>query len=466
MTKDVLVVCATHRDRRELAKIAPDLGLRLHFHDYASLQLENLAGSLSGDNSIESPYREIADLVERFSGSGLHAVISTDDYPGSVIAAVVAKRLGLPGISPVASLRCQHKYLCRLDQQRLVPQAAVKFSLVDSRAPTLRVLDYPVFVKPVKSFFSIGASRVDSPAQFPAAVRNATLPEPFYRPFDELLRLHPELGLAEVGSHCVLAEALLIGHQCTLEGYVRRGSAHTLGVVDSIFYPGTQAFQRFEYPSSLPSAVQARLHRIAADLMEGIGYGEGFFNVEFMVDLERETAHIIEVNPRLASQFADLYEKVDGTNSYRMLLDIALGRPPSGKRRGGRHRMAASCALRRFEDAYVAGLPSDRSIERLRARYPEVRVEILATKGEWLSQCMQDGCSFRYAIVSIGGGDRADILGILEDCVAELRFEFQEHAIPGASMERPEVRSPPGDPPAAAFRLSGFSDSGRGIPSR
>ncbi len=30
-----------------------------------------------------------------------------------------------------------------------------------------------------------------------------------------------------------------------------------------------------------------------------------------------DTIHIIEVNPRLVSQFADLYEKVDGQSNYK-----------------------------------------------------------------------------------------------------------------------------------------------------
>ena len=430
LIKDVLVVCATHRDRRELETIASDRGLRLHFHDYASLDLENLAGALSG-NEIRNPSEEISDIVGRFARSRLHAVISTDDYPGSVIAAIVARRLGLPGISPVASLRCQHKYLSRLDQLRLVPEAVPKFCLLDSRSPRSRALDYPLFVKPVKSFFSIGASRVDGPSHLETAVLEATLPAEFYRPFDELLRLHPELGLAEVGAHCVLAEALLRGHQCTLEGYVHQGVAHTVGVVDSIFYPGTQAFQRFEYPSRLPEAALARLHHVSANLMEGLAYGDGFFNIEFMVGMDMGTAHIIEVNPRLASQFADLYEKVDGTNSYRMLLDIAIGKAPARTKEAGRHRMAASCALRRFKDAYVSELPSDRYIEHLLSRHPDLRIEVLANRGQWLSESMQDGRSFRYAVINIGGSDRAEILRILDECIAELKFEFDDAQAPG-----------------------------------
>ncbi len=37
-----------------------------------------------------------------------------------------------------------------------------------------------------------------------------------------------------------------------------------MGVVDSIMFPGTLAFSRFDYPSALPEGVQARMAEIAA----------------------------------------------------------------------------------------------------------------------------------------------------------------------------------------------------------
>lgn len=431
VVQNVLVLCATHRDRRELSRLAARGGLRLHFHDYASLELEQLAAWLPTHGEIRSSREEIARIIAEL-GSGLHAVMSTDDYPGSHLAAMVASRLGLPGVSPIASMRCQHKYLARLDQQRLVPEAVPRFALIDGRHPRTFGVDFPMFVKPVKSFFSIGGSRVDTPAQLEAAVAAATLPAAFYQPFEEVLGLYPEIGLAGIGSHSVIAETLLNGQQCTLEGYVWRGNAYTVGVVDSIFYPGTRSFQRFEYPSGLPAELLSRMHRISASLMQGMDYGDGFFNIEFMVDPGRGTVQIIEVNPRLASQFADLYEKVDGSNTYGMLLDIALGRAPVRKKRAGRHRMAASCALRRFEDAYVRTVPSEAAVEQLQAKYPDMRIELFAKPGERLSQSMQDGQSFRYAILSIGGADRGEILRVLAACVSELEFDFAD--IRGASM--------------------------------
>ena len=208
--------------------------------------------------------------------------------------------------------------------------------------------------------------------------------------------------------------------QVTVEGYVHGGEVHILGVVDSIFFPGTLAFSRFDYPSALPEGVQGRMAGIAERLMSGLGFDNGMFNVEMMYDAREDRIAIIEINPRMASQFADLYEKVDGTNSYEVLLDLGCGVRPSPKRRQGKHRFAASCVLRTFEDGVVAALPCEERLAEIERAYPDIRVEVHATSGRKLSDELQDGTSFRYGIVSLGGRDRAEVLRQFAACQAEL----------------------------------------------
>jgi hypothetical protein len=134
----------------------------------------------------------------------------------------------------------------------------------------------------------------------------------------------------------------------------------------------------------------------------------------------------IEINPRMAPQFTDLYEKVDGVNSYEILFALSLGDIPRVKKGQGKHSMAASCVLRTFENALVAQLPSAMEIERLRQKHPDVRVEILATEGLRLSRMFQDGYSYRYGLLNIGGRDLQDILSIQEECLSGLTFRFNE----------------------------------------
>ena len=201
-----------------------------------------------------------------------------------------------------------------------------------------------------------------------------------------------------------------MGEQVTVEGYAYGGKVSILGVVDSVMFPGTIAFSRFDYPSRLAETVQARMASVATVLMEGLGFDNGLFNIEMMYDADADRIAIIEINPRMASQFADLYEKVDGTSSYRVLLDIAEGRAPSFARRQGRYRFAASCVLRAFADHRVAGLPDAEELERLASLYPDSRIEIHAKMGGKLSDELNDGQSYRYGIVNLGGNDLADVL--------------------------------------------------------
>src|SRR5205823_4155863 len=82
----------------------------------------------------------------------------------------------------------------------------------------------------------------------------------------------------------------------------------------------------FEYPSRLPESAQRDAERVACRALEAIGFDHGLFNVELFWRPRDGAVKIIEINPRLAAQFADLYEKVDGMNPYRVLADLAIGR--------------------------------------------------------------------------------------------------------------------------------------------
>jgi hypothetical protein len=164
---------------------------------------------------------------------------------------------------------------------------------------------------------------------------------------------------------------------------------------------------------------------IACRLMRCIGYRDGMFNVEFMFDARAGTASIIEINPRMSSQFADLFEKVDGTNSYSALLDVAMGRAPRIKRGQGKFRRAASCVLRTFANARVARTPARSDIETVEGMYPDARIEILTREGRNLSQELQDGRSYRYGLINLGGRDEFDIETKLSACLARLPFVFE-----------------------------------------
>jgi len=420
-TRTVLVVCSTFRDHRELPRLGRP-GLDYLFHDYASTSLEELiAGRAEGLDGAADPIAEVARICAEIGDRVIAAVVSTDDYPGSALAAVLAKELGRPGPDPKVNLICQHKYWSRVAQARFVPEAVPPFWPIDvaDNAAFPDGIAFPVFVKPVKSFFSIGAQRIDSTVELTELKHRWAELDDFFLPLERLLEREARI---EIGGGRLIAEGLLEGEQVTIEGYAYGGEVNVLGVVDSILFPGTLAFSRFEYPSALPEDIQERMADIARRAMRGLSFDNGLFNIEMMYDAFSDRIAIIEINPRMASQFADLYEKVDGTNAYEILLDVGTGVRPTPKRRRGPYQFAASCVLRTFQDCVVAALPSAEQIAELECCHPDLRVELHATAGRKLSDELQDGASFRYGIVNLGGSSRTEVLKRFEDCRARLGF--------------------------------------------
>jgi biotin carboxylase len=418
LSRTILVICATHRDHRELPLLAPR-GIDFIFHD-ASTSIEDLISErAAGGSPVADPLAEIERIIDLVKGREIAGVISSDDYPGSALAAAVARRLGFPAPDPEVVLICQHKYLSRVAQEKHAPDAVPPFALIDVANGTCLppILAFPIFIKPVKSFFSIGAERIASQAELSGRLLHWKERDEFFLPLDRMLERYAGTS---IGTKRLIAEGLLEGEQVTVEGYAFGGKVSILGVVDSVMFPGTLAFARFDYPSALPDSVQARMVEIATTVIEGLGFNNGLFNIEMMYDRETDRIAIIEINPRMASQFADLYEKVDGTNSYQVLLDIAQGREPTFARRRGRYGFASSCVLRSFADLAVEAVPSDADVQRLERIYPDIRVEVHATPGRKLSDELQDGQSYRYGIVGLGGSDLADVLQRFAACRNEL----------------------------------------------
>lgn len=286
--------------------------------------------------------------------------------------------------------------------------------------PKQKMPNFPVFIKPVKSYFSFLASKIENAEQLQQFLLQKKMPEDFLRQFNWFLQHY---GF-EPRSADFLIETFLQGYQVTIEGYVFKGICHIVGVTDSIMYQGTISFARFEYPSSLPEGIQFRMGLIAQEIMNGINFDNSFFNIEMMYNPESDQIHIIEINPRMSSQFADLYEKVDGLNSFTSALNVATGNQPSVKRREGQFKIAASCVMRIFENKRVIKVPTATDIAKVKDLFPESRVFICVSAGELLSDQLHDGNSYLYCLVHLGARDRKELLEKFEYAKKLLPFEF------------------------------------------
>ena len=390
-----------------------------------------------GEELVEAPslwdglrfdvFRWVERTVERWKGQGLAGVVGTGDYPGCMLAALVGERLGLAVPPARVVVELSHKYYSRRIQRAWVPEATPDFIPIHPFAlrPGLERLGFPMFIKPVKGTMSIRARRVNDRKEFREAVR-FSLVERFQkhlllRPYQHLLEHYTD---GEVPAWYFIGETPLEGVQVTVDGFMEGGKTRVMGIVDSVMYPGTISFQRFEYPSRLPAGVQERMRQVAVRLMEGSGFNHACFNIEMFYDAARDRVTVIEVNPRMSYQFADLYERVDGMNTYEAQLALAVGRPAPWRAGAGKDGAAASFVLRRFSDARVERVPSEEELAQVTERFPDAVVKLLCAPGDRLSHHDQDVGSYRYGIINLGAPTREELFVRYEQVERMLPFHF------------------------------------------
>ena len=402
------------------------------------VQLDRCRDAWEGQLEVAFPEPSDADCpadfdalawIERAASGGfgrVDGVFSASDYPGAILAAAIATRLSLPGSKPEPVLRASHKYYSRRSQREVVPEAVPRFGLLRPGASARVPFPFPVFVKPVKGSYSVLARRMQTQREL-----DDFLATPEVREYtNDYLAIFNRLVAAftrfEYDGRWLLVEELLPGRLVTVEGYVCAGEVAQLGLVDSVLHP-QGSFARFDYPSTLPTEVQSRMQEIARRVIARLGLDWTLWNIEMIWDPERDRIAIVEVNPRICGQFADLYQKVDGTNGYAVALALAQGQSPKVVRGAGRYRLASSYPLRVFEPARVTRAPTREEVVAAAAVQPQALVWTECEAGQELSDFAagEDGASFRYAVVNLGADTPEEREARRDVIVARLGYAFE-----------------------------------------
>jgi len=372
----------------------------------------------------------VAEARQRFPDAV--GVVAFDDYPASLLSLAIANNLKLPGASLQSALTASHKVWSRVFQRRAAAASVPDFQIIDParqyRSDELK-LAFPFWLKPVKGAMSFLGHRINNLEEFRAAQEKARreLP-PYARAFNEMLAMSPPPlngRHGAVSGNWLIAEELMSGHQCTLDGLMEHGQFHLLGIVDSIRLPNRVSFARFELPSRLSRRLQQQMAAIAERVMLQLGYRHGLFNMEFFADPRGDAPKIIEVNPRLSPQFTDLYANVSGRSLYQHVVQAAAGLPLSICREQSPFTYSASCVLRRADDCLVRRLPSRRVLRQVRKKVPGTDVVLTAEEGDRLSDLMQDSYSFRYGWINLGAKSRAELRRRFRRALKMLKFDFQ-----------------------------------------
>jgi hypothetical protein len=376
--------------------------------------------------------RFVDRLARQAKKRGWQAVVSNHEQFGALGAALLAERMGWPGTPVTAVLACQHKLHARQVLQDVCPESNTPCAVLPARygdpAPSLLPdgLEYPLFIKPVKAAFSVLARVVHDRAELHEMTRFGAwelwvirhLVEPFERVSRKRL---PQAGTA----HRLLIEQPVRADQYNLDGYVFNGEFRPIGdhggIVASIMYPGTQAFMRFDYPSSIPAEGAAKAIDTARRFLQAVGFTHGLFNMEFFYDAATGKLTVIEFNPRLAAQFSDLYLRVDGIDLHRVALELAYGRDPArlpkARPTAG---MAASLVYRAFAPDEVPAMPSRERQAAFHAAFPDALLFRFPKPRGSMTRDFKWLGSYRYGIVHLGGADRSDLLARCQSASEQL----------------------------------------------
>jgi hypothetical protein len=361
-------------------------------------------------------------------------IVTWWDFPSSGLAPVLSERWDLYGPSLRSVVVLEHKYWSRLAQRAVAGEHVPAFAAFDPFDEDAldqiehRGVKYPFWLKPVKSVGSYLGFRIDSPEDWEPAI--TTMREEiaqFGDPFDQALdRVELPPDVEAVGGVACLAEGIIGGWQCTLEGYVSHGEPHVYGTVDSLRMPGVSTFRCYQYPSRLPTPIQRRMEQIAKDVVVQAELDHCCFNAEFFYDEAQGQIWILEINTRLSQSHCDLFRKVDGASSQRAMLSLSQGRAPRMLHRQGEFNVAGKYFLRTTEDGLVRSAPSEEDLAAVKERFPGTRIEIDAKGGDRLSELpVQETYSYELGRVFVGADDHEQLDQRFEEIERMLPFDIE-----------------------------------------
>jgi hypothetical protein len=423
MEKNVFVLGLEEYNLRILRHLPGASGFSFH----PLLTYGEIRGSATTDIPalLELCRSRLADFHGR-----VDAIIGYFDFPVTVMIPILRREYGLPSPSLESVLKCEHKYWSRLEQAKVIPQHIPLFAAFDpfdeGELAALPLM-FPYWIKPIKSYRSYLAFCIndeeDLSASLPLIRRDIhAIAEPFNF-FLERVELPEEV--AAIGGRSCIAESLLAGSQCTLEGYVYKGRVEVYGVVDSVREADRSSFSRYEYPSRLPERVQETMKTTAEKVLKHIGFNNSPFNIEFFFNQTEDQVYLLEINPRISQSHAEMFEKVNGMSHHEVAIDIALDREPRYPLGGGEFAAAGKFMLRHFEDAVVTRVPTPEELERIRKAVPGTSIDILVREGTRLSGLpTQDSYSYELADIYIGAEDHNALVEHYQQITEMLDFRF------------------------------------------
>jgi biotin carboxylase len=223
----------------------------------------------------------IAGLAAAQPEAPVRAVIAVGGEVPSLVAALAARRLGLPGNAPgavaAAGNKLRLRQLCAAAVHAPVVPRFVTVPIDETpqrvvAAAQAGAIGWPCVIKPLLLSASRGVMRADDPT---------TLARAFER-LRRILRAPELLEMDPVAARLVLIESFVPGPEVALEGLLFGGALHTLALFDKPDPLDGPFFEETIYvtPSRLPAQRQQAIEAAVLSAAHAIGLATGPIHAE------------------------------------------------------------------------------------------------------------------------------------------------------------------------------------------
>lgn len=379
-------------------------------------------------NPMSKIMNDARTILRNFPGK-IDGMICLWDFPGCLMYPILCQELGLKAPSVESVFKCENKFLSRLQQAKSIPECVPKFwgfNPDESNIIERAEVDYPFWVKPVTAYSGHLGFKVNSDKDFEDALAKIeSRKKLFARPYWYLEKqMHLSGEMERASEKIFLAEQIIGGKQCTLEGFVFKKKIGFHGIIDSFRFPNRMSFCRYQYPSKLPRKIKQLIYEKAEKIMKQVGYDNGSFNIEFFWDKRENKLWLLEINTRISQSHCELFRLVDGESSHKLIVDIVDGREPSLPHRQGPYNIAGKLFLRDFENGTVTKVPGAEKIEAVKRQY-DAEIYITVHEGMKLDELKwQDSYSYVLLMAYMGAKDQKQLLSKFDDCANSLGIEI------------------------------------------
>lgn len=336
MKRILLLATTTGYQTRMFGEAAERLGVTLVFATDRCDQLEDPWW----DQAIpirfheeDASVRAIAQALERQPVEGVLAVGDR----ATVIAALVAGQLGLPGHPPLAAAAARDKRLTRehFRAARLLVPWFITAPATTDPATILPQLPWPVVVKPLVLSGSRGVMRANDPTEFTAA----------WQRLRRLLESSDVRAMRDPAARLIQVEAFIEGREYALEGLLHHGALQVLAIFDKPDPLDGPLFEETIYvtPSRADAATQDSIVDAVAAAARALGLYHGPIHAECRVN--QRGVYVLEVAARPIGGLCARALQFVGADAARIGLEELLLRQALGEVPTEWHRVTAAAGV-------------------------------------------------------------------------------------------------------------------------